>query len=465
MKKPSDGPSSTYFGDARDEILRRAENVDLEASVNDVKHAATGEHQRYLSLQFPNGRNQRSTVITKEDAEIISGADFEHWVFLGEYNAILDRKNSSIEAVLSSNNRPSPLFVRRLIGLPGVEPLDSSGNPVNVSEEPEKLEDRIETYRLIELADGKHSIRPEDPWRIRLQTHSSPISAEISRPSIPFSRLFVQFDMPANSAYHLSLKVRKPGLSRHDDALEFLENYFASLSFEVDLRFDTMMALDRKRDRTAVPRRAATPGTSPITPPRKKYAKEAVSLYTYGRASSGRPLFQYLAYYQAIEFFFPSFHGEEVLRRLRNEIRDPRFDAEDDSNLQKVINIATNSGRMYTSEKEQLLATLHGSITDSDARDLIKQTHGMAEFFSKANHIKGVPEVSIGPRAKVVDLIAERVYKLRCRIVHTKSDGGGNLPEVLLPYSSEAEKMHYDLILIHYLCQKVIIAGSRGSLW
>jgi hypothetical protein len=55
--------------------------------------------------------------------------------------------------------------------------------------------------------------------------------------------------------------------------------------------------------------------------------------------------------------------------------------------------------------------------------------------------------------------VSERIYEIRCRIVHTKSNEGNF--EVLLPYSNEVKELNFDLELIEFLSRKILIASSR----
>jgi len=457
------------FDDSRQEIAKRAFAAKMKVAIADSGVFSSEGPEYYLCLEFPNGRNKRSVYLSAEDADILTRSNFEHWTFLDEYNAIIDRERGHVEAPISFSTRHTLGGVRRMIGMPGVQPLDTEGNPLAWDDIPlaTKTSDSY-SYRIIRLADGEHVIDMQDRWRLPLEDSESAVRAEISQTSPELTSLLPNSDINSNPASRISLKIYKPGLVRHDDALNLLEHYFSSLSFELDVRFDTMLTLDRRRDRSAPPRRRRERSTNEqaITSPRQKYAKEAVELYSYGRASVGSPLFQYLAYYQAIEYFFPSFHGIELIRRVRNTLRDPRFDVESDSRIQSILNIATNDGRLYSSEKDQLLSTIKGSVTEDDLRDLINNTKDMDSFLSKGNQIKGIPGVSLATRANILEMASDRIYKLRCRIVHSKADGGASgHPDVLLPYSAEAQNLHYDIILIHFICQKVIISGARSAAW
>lgn len=60
------------------------------------------------------------------------------------------------------------------------------------------------------------------------------------------------------------------------------------------------------------------------------------------------------------------------------------------------------------------------------------------EFFAKKDRIQQVPAISMA-NSDLLGQVTDRLYRLRCRIVHTKAEGGpGEIEEVLLPYSAEA---------------------------
>jgi hypothetical protein len=80
-------------------------------------------------------------------------------------------------------------------------------------------------------------------------------------------------------------------------------------------------------------------------------------------------------------------------------------------------------------------------------------------FFSKKTPLT---EKKISLENAEVDLrnqIADRIYDIRCKIVHTKfSDEDSD--DVLLPSSEETSRLHYDIDLLQYLASKSLIASS-----
>lgn len=259
-----------------------------------------------------------------------------------------------------------------------------------------------------------------------------------------------------------SLKIRGLRWSAHDDLVRLLEAYSSSFFFELDLRYGIPLSLERDRQPALnFGRKEALKSNQPLAMPKNKYAQQATSLYFYARSASGMPLLQFLAYYQAIEFFYPSFWHAEVIRRIRNEIKDPRFDPDNDGELQRIVSIATNSGRNSSSERQQLRATIDACVNEVMVKEFVEAVDSRRDFLTKKNALSNVPQINFRADS-VIEQVASRIYAIRCRIVHSKEDGGSTGSDVLLPYSAEAERLAHDIDLIRFLAQKVIVAGSRG---
>ncbi|MFI1994878.1 hypothetical protein [Actinoplanes sp. NPDC020271] len=74
--------------------------------------------------------------------------------------------------------------------------------------------------------------------------------------------------------------------------------------------------------------------------------------------------------------------------------------------------------------------------------------------------------LSINPgdsHTSLVHQIADRIYSLRCRIVHSKDSHADTEP--LHPFGPEAKRLRHDLHLIRFVAQHVLIAASKPASW
>ena len=55
---------------------------------------------------------------------------------------------------------------------------------------------------------------------------------------------------------------------------------------------------------------------------------------------------------------------------------------------------------------------------------------------------------------------SERVYDIRCKVVHTKNSDGREREEMILPFTKEADLLLDDVELVRFLARRVLIASS-----
>jgi hypothetical protein len=256
----------------------------------------------------------------------------------------------------------------------------------------------------------------------------------------------------------------------HDEALSLLETVSAAVFFELDLihKVPLMLSVDpnlarRQRDSP----KAATNGYRSPKLPMSRYSEEAVSLYSYARSAYGMPLLEFLAYYQVAEYYFRQFAQGEIIQRLKQELRDPRFDRDDDRDVARLMSLAGGaSGKSFLSELDQLTATIAGSVDEATLRQFLEDRPLMLKALSDKSTIRGVPPLNLkNSNERVVDQVARRIYGIRCRIVHTKEDGGKTAQPMLLPFGEEARSLRYDIALMRFIARQVLVARAVAAPW
>ncbi|MBP2340683.1 hypothetical protein JOF41_006861 [Saccharothrix coeruleofusca] len=445
-----ENPDGVSFGDERDDVLDHARAKGMKYEVFEDVDAP--KRFRYsLVVHFSSGRDVRPTTIRPIGGRYLIEGSFETWKFLDTYAAVFRPQEKVIEAVtrsLAGNEVQVNKWVRQL---PGVRFAEVDRQRRFGSESSRAQEDGLE---------GDDYYADYRDWKLELRHDECPYTVELSPMSRSLSGLF------GGTLWDRSptLKIHDVDTDRHDEALKIMETYASGLFFELDVRFGLPLGFMRRRSRNDPARIIVDADSQPVTLPRNNYAAPAVSLYTYARAATQTPLLEYLAYYQAIEFFFPSFWQADVMERVRQELRDPRFDKESDAQLTKLIGLAMQAGKSAPSERDQLCTTLNRCLSDDQLREFLQEDDERLEKLTKKDYLKDVAVLNLRGSARIGDQVADRVYDIRCRIVHGKENGGGRA-EVLLPFGKEAERLAHDIEVIRFLAQKVIIAGSRGRLW
>ncbi|MDP9950351.1 MULTISPECIES: hypothetical protein [Streptomyces] len=377
----------------------------------------------YLQIDIASGRSSRATLISEQDARKCLEMDFTKIRALGEYDAYEALgEDPCIEVSLSANSGPSSRLIERI---PGWETA-TSVNP--------------RTKKGSVTITGKRG----EEWL-----------AEIGTPSD-------RFDILSGRGL-VTLRLKGKQNKTHDEALAFLESAGNAILFEVDLKYGLSFAFRRMRPAAATRygRRIRQNATAP-TLPRLQYAAEPLSLYRYARSAVGMPLLEFLAYYQVLEYHFSRYSQRDLLDKLRNELRDPNFRADDERHLSRILRITRQPGRGYGDERSQLKSTVRYCVSEDAISDFFSTNpEVLGHFSAKRQAIAGLEPVD--PKRKKGDLadpLCERIYDIRCRVVHSKEDGGGQVDSLLMPFSPEAESLRAENVLMRFLAQKVLIAGA-----
>lgn len=396
-----------------------------------------GEH--YLRVNFPNGRQDRSLLIDSRRAEKFLNVEIADLLFLGDFDAFHDRGQDIIEARIGPTDPYRRVYPWTL---PGAEVVASS-------QEVEMDADELEPPASLRSAPSS--------WRLRVTREAQ--SLELS----PISELgSAILPGPSNSRY-FSLKIWGSQARTHDAALDFLRSVGGAFLFELEVLYGVHFEIRRRRPRS----RRFSQSASSAAPryPRNRYALEALELYNYARSASGLPLLAYLAYYQSLEYHFPVFAKEELLKSLRTALLDPRFDPTDDGSVNRLIRLASPGSRGAVAEKDQLRATIRGCVEREELEEFLHSSTAVTEHFcAKKQAIRGMnPIRSQGEQTDLRDQVSDRIYSIRCRVVHTKEDGGSAGDDLLLPTSREAASLGADIELIRLIAQRALTARASRS--
>jgi hypothetical protein len=407
---------------AEEQIVERCKAIQIPVEVR----GSSADGVSFLAVGMPCGKERRwLSLWGLERLKEFLAIPFEKYTFLGSYEAVCSYKEDYIEASIEAINRGSVfLLIRRLF--------------------------KRNTMSEIDLADQRLEIADSSgmPRKVIIEQLSSDLSI-LTR---------------SRRRYGLAIRISGFGATRHDQALGLLERISNSLFFQIDMTQNLPLCLVRGRSSS---RRRVSGVRSPVRAelefPQMEYNEVPMSLYWYARSASGMPLLQYLAYYQTIEYYFPMYSHADAIRKVRNELKNPAFRRDSDDDLSRIVSAVRAGGSSggFGDERSQLRATILECLDPDELRLFLVSDQERKEFFSSAAKsltAQRVPINKVG--ADLRTEIADRIYDIRCKIVHTKGGGQEANVELLLPFSKEAESLYFDIELIQYIARKVLIAAS-----
>ncbi|WP_158690393.1 hypothetical protein [Streptomyces sp. PsTaAH-124] len=261
-------------------------------------------------------------------------------------------------------------------------------------------------------------------------------------------------------SFGLTVKVYLEG-----DTAESLEKaaskVVSSLLYELDVRNGIRLNADRwfaeRGDRNALRRPAAT---SVVRFPEIAIKPEMATLFGFAASVAGNPPLAFLTYYQILEHNLASAVKRRALRKMAKELSDPIFDKSSRDDLLRIFMISERSTHM--SEVDQLRTLIDECVRPESLANFFTAGDYVGHF-GKKGPIVGVEAVNpSNGQTSLASQVADRVYKIRNRIVHAKDDPRFGEAPPLLPDGPEADALWPDIMLARLLATEVILDGHAG---
>ena len=405
-------------------ILKRCKSANI--VVKTVNETFLYDAEYYVLM--PQGRGHREINIwTADGARRFESVKFEDYRFIAGYIANYSSEDDVVECAVRPLNSRGFANTRRQI----FKGTDAEGSD-------------IERLICFETSEG--------PQRIELG---------------PPSKSFRAINQGSIGQDTLSLKLVGYSIKHHDDALKLLEQVADSVFMQLDLVVGVSFALSRDRQYRVGKKRTkdALNLIKGMPFPQHEYDHEPVSLYQYGRSADGMPLLQFLAFYQVAEFYYPIYSNADARRRVRNVLKDPNFRESRESDIGRLLSIIQTKSGQYGSERAQLRATINECVDAQGLLLFINDDNRRLAFFKSQDRKSRHAKISIeGPATDILTELANRLYDIRCEIVHSKSNDDDDAARArLLPFSPEADQLEHDIALMQFVAQRVLIASSRAS--
>jgi hypothetical protein len=440
-------PSDVTLREAAEKILISS---GYETRWEEITLQGEARPTRLLRVAVPNGRYTRWNAVSDRRAQsIVELKAVPPAAALGDYEAVLYRDTKEVEATVRSlDAMRSPSWAESLMKIPGAQVTRAEG--VSISRSTRNTE-----WRLPFAAGAGQN------WSAEIGTESDKYTLFKTR-------------VASYAGKEVTLKIRGAITSQHhDDAIQVLDMVSQAILFELDLRYGITLSvgkvsvfeLARRTDKDGktnqLPRTRREVSNEQPSLPRSSYPERPLALYWYARLAGNMPLLQFLASYQVLEYHFSAYYQREVLDRMRQELLDPRFSPQSDRDLGRLVSLAKAQSKGFGTERDQLRSTVRGCTSSSSIEEYLNEA-SRREFFTGKQVIAGLPRIDLNKSsADLRDQVSDRIYDIRCRIVHAKSEPQDQYPDLILPFSPEASSLTFDIDLIQYLAQRVLINHAQ----
>lgn len=219
------------------------------------------------------------------------------------------------------------------------------------------------------------------------------------------------------------IRITGTGARTHDEARSSLLYISDALLFQIDREYNIPLRIRSERFLFSEHRKRRLLNTIPVklSPPPTTYNTETMTMYWNARMSTNNPLAQYLYFYQIMEHHFSSIKGktDRGTKPLKKLLEETVY-------AKNVLNFL---------------------LADTE-RELFFKT---PKLYSQ---IDQTALVGICKNQTFLDAVANRIYSIRNKIVHSQKER----KTYLLPYSKAIGDIYHDLCLIEFVSKEIILA-------
>lgn len=384
-----------------------------------------------ICISFQSGRNNREIrIYDLEDAEWISSFDFENWVFIDKMNAICNYSKKKILADVVAIDGGFRSWHNKLI------------------------------YKIAGSQAEREEYSPEDRSKSIILTDPSFPECKVSL-SRQGNELKILTRAGSPVARISQIEISGYSFSGNEEAKDLLLKISNSLFLQIDAEIGVPLGLIRTRIFSASRKKEIPSSHIHLSFPKFEHDQDPMTLYWYAAGATRAPLMQYLAYYQVIEYYYNTYSDVAAKKIAQNIIKSASFNADRDSDMTRLISaLRTTNGKITGGERSSLRATLQECIPEIEIRNFIRSSPDREEFLSKSK-LLNVQKLNFSrSNNELIREISDRIYGLRCRIVHAKSNEDEKGADPLLPHTSEEENLLHDISLIKYCARQVLAASS-----
>ncbi|SFK30712.1 hypothetical protein SAMN05216275_1225 [Streptosporangium canum] len=332
--------------------------------------------------------------------------------------------------------------------------MHSSSEECQYSDEAHPV--RILPARTLHFSSEFKSVqsRYEDA-RIHLYDRRGDICIELSN----HTPLFLALTLKWRNRVKLTLKVYLNGPAEPEDIEAECERVLHSFLYELNTRNGLVFAI-RRRESDQDARRQKSRQLKlqeEARFPSITLQSEVATLFNLASLTPGNYPLAFLYYYQALEYFMSKTVRRTAIRDVRRILLDHRFNERDDEEISKLIGVVERVTN--TSEGNQFRVLISECVREDEVVAFLKKPWN--NHFANKGPIEAVPAIHLNNKTStVLEQVADRVYKIRNRIVHAKDDPRFGDARVLLPQSGEAESLGPDVELVRLLAMEVILANQ-----
>lgn len=273
---------------------------------------------------------------------------------------------------------------------------------------------------------------------------------------------FEIFELFKSHSYKfLSLKIESENAKKLSEFKKFANAFLFEFCFNLEIALVPQQSFEElfRFGRVRGLRRSSS---DEIEPPKRHYIPDLI--YHYQMAiGTDNPLLQYLSFYHIAEHFYESVFEDDLIHNVREKITLPNFSSKRKTDVKRLIQIISDSIRIREdsvtfSEIEALKLTISQYVKINFVRNELKEYDSNIIDYYKTQTVdfSGGGLVNFDEdKNKIVSSIANRTYKTRNAVVHSKESEKSKY----IPFEHD-RLLIKEVPLLRFVAESIIIESS-----
>lgn len=268
--------------------------------------------------------------------------------------------------------------------------------------------------------------------------------------------------------FPLSLFIKSSEVVSYEKMQNCAHSFLFNFTYNYDYVFKNVTDLDGIFPQRNLNDMRYSRNYNDLEAPKLAYKTELTEQYDMAIASED-PFVKFIGFYHIIEHFYDDVYSEEMISNVREIIQHPGFSSKRQKDIVKIIDLIkkkTKQGReeFIGNELEALELTLKKFISIEDLEAALNNIDSNVVTYYKTNEVvfsKGdIIDLTDHQNDKIFKKVAERIYKTRNALVHSKSnDGRLNERGIYQPFKNKQELLK-EIPLMRCIAEFIIIRNA-----
>lgn len=201
----------------------------------------------------------------------------------------------------------------------------------------------------------------------------------------------------------------------------------------------------------------------PINFTYRKYIPELIQYYHLSEKVDYIP-FKYLCYFHIVEYFSDKSAYVVVAEQVKQLLLKPDFHLKTDNYIDQAINIFKKENEKHLTDKIKLTRVLQQFVNMNEFRDYLDATKLLDHFqkeqiFNCSKPLK-IPSIDFTNEGTFFQSLTNRVYAMRCSIVHSNPDFDETKAVPFVHTSENVFRLNIEMALVYEISRNIVVKSS-----